>query len=320
MKRIALLTSGGDAPGMNAAVRAVVRKAIFHGMEVLGIKRGFAGLVNGEFWRMDLSSVADIIHRGGTILLTARSPQFMTEEGQEEAAYNLKKHQVDGLVVIGGDGSFRGAMALGKRGVVKTVGVAGTIDNDIPCTNISIGFDTAINTATDAINKLRDTATSHERVFVLEVMGRDSGKLALYCGLAGGAESILIPEIEFDLYEICDRIRKGYQRGKLHSIIVVAEGAMSGIEVGKQIKACSGMDTRVTILGHLQRGGTPTAFDRNVASRMGAKAVDYLREGQTNVMVGMMSGEIRSYDLDFALSQKNEISQEIYELARILST
>ncbi len=319
MKRIGVLTSGGDAPGMNAAVRAVVRKCIYHDVEVFGIQRGYSGLINGEFEQMQRGSVADIIHRGGTVLRTARCPEFVTRAGQEKAINMIRKFQLDGLVVIGGDGSFRGAMALGNTGVVKTVGLPGTIDNDIACTDVSIGFDTAMNTITDAINKLRDTATSHERVFVLEVMGRNSGALALYAGLAGGAESILIPEKDFDINHICSRLTRGYERGKLHSIILVAEGAASGIAIGEAIKKCTGMDTRVTILGHLQRGGTPTAFDRNIASRMAAKAVDLLIEGRTNLMVGLVAGEITGTELTYALSQKKVLNEEIYELAKILA-
>lgn len=319
MNRIGVLTSGGDAPGMNAAIRAVVRKCIYHGIEVLGIQRGFSGLINGEFIRMELGSVADIIHRGGTVLRTARCPEFATKAGQEKALGKIREVKMDGLVVIGGDGSFRGAMSLSKNGVINIVGIPGTIDNDVPATDFSIGYDTAMNTITDAINKLRDTATSHERVFVLEVMGRDTGFLALNAGLAGGAESILIPEIDFDIKEVCERIIRGYKRGKLHSIILVAEGAASGIAIGEAIKKCTSMDTRVTILGHLQRGGTPTAFDRNIASRMGARAVDLLIEGENNQIVGLEAGEITATDLVYALSQKKQVEQKVYELAKILA-
>lgn len=319
MKRIGVLTSGGDAPGMNAAIRAVVRKCIYHDIEVFGIQRGYSGLISGEFHKMERGSVADIIHRGGTILRTSRCPEFVTRAGQEKAINVIREMHLDGLVVIGGDGSFRGAMALGNTGVVKTIGLPGTIDNDIACTDVTIGFDTAMNTITDAINKLRDTATSHERVFVLEVMGRDSGALALYAGLAGGAESILTPEKDFDINHICKRLTRGYERGKLHSIILVSEGAASGIAIGEAIKKCTGMDTRVTILGHLQRGGTPTAFDRNIASRMASKAVDLLIEGRTNLMVGLVAGEIKGTELTYALSQKKVLDEEIYELAKILA-
>ncbi|PKM79394.1 MAG: 6-phosphofructokinase [Firmicutes bacterium HGW-Firmicutes-13] len=319
MNRIGILTSGGDAPGMNAAVRAAVRKCIFHGIEVFGIQRGFSGLVNGEFIKMELGSVADIIQRGGTVLRTARCPEFVTRAGQQKALDKIREFSIDGLIVIGGDGSFRGAMALSETGVINTVGIPGTIDNDVPCSDVSIGYDTAMNTITDAINKLRDTATSHERIFVLEVMGRATGFLALNAGLAGGAESILIPEMDFDIKEICERIIRGYKRGKLHSIILVAEGAASGIAIGETIQKFTGMDTRVTILGHLQRGGTPTAFDRNLASRMGAKAVELLMEGKKSLMVGMVAGEITATDLSYALSQKKQVEQKIYDLAKILA-
>ncbi len=320
MDRVGILTSGGDAPGMNAAVRAVVRKSIYYNMEVFGIQRGFSGLINGEFVQMELSSVADIIHRGGTVLRTARCPEFLTKEGQEKALEVIKEYSFDGLVVIGGDGSFRGAMALANTGIINTIGIPATIDNDIPGTEVSIGFDTAMNTITDAINKLRDTATSHERIFVLEVMGRDTGFLALHAGLAGGAESILIPEMDFDIQKVCDRIIRGHNRGKLHSIILVAEGAASGLAIAEAIKKCTNMDTRVTILGHLQRGGTPTAFDRNIASRLASKAVDLLREGKSNLMVCMAAGDITALEFSSALSQKKNVDEDIYELAGILST
>lgn len=320
MYRVGVLTSGGDAPGMNAAVRAIVRKGIYQGMEVYGIRRGFHGLINGDFMKMELGSVADIIQRGGTKLLTARCPEFVTEEGQKEALNKIKEYRLDGLIVIGGDGSFRGAMALGDTGVIQTIGIPGSIDNDIAYTDVCIGFDTAMNTVTDAINKLRDTATSHERIFVVEVMGREAGFLALYAGLAGGAESILVPEIDFDIDEVCRRILKGYDRGKLHSIILVAEGAASGIEIGEAIKKKTEMDTRITILGHLQRGGTPTAFDRNIASRMGAKALDLLQEGRSNLMVGLLDGDIKPTEFVKALAQRKALDESIYELARILAT
>lgn len=318
MRRIAVLTSGGDAPGMNAAVRAVVRKGLFHGLEVLGIQHGYAGLLRGEVIEMNLGSVADIIHRGGTALKTARCEQFKTPEGQEQAIKVIHDHEIEGLVVIGGDGSFRGAQALSQRGI-KTVGVPGTIDNDIPCTDHCIGFDTACNTVVDAINKIRDTATSHERTFVVEVMGRDAGCIALAAGLAGGAESIIIPEIEFDLQEVCNRLTRGHERGKLHSIILVAEGVTSGPDLAKAIEEKTGFDTRVTVLGHIQRGGTPTVMDRILASRLSAKAVDLLIEGETAKMVGMVSGEVKVFDIEFALSQKKGFDRSIYELAQILS-
>lgn len=319
MKRIGVLTSGGDAPGMNASVRAVVRKAIFSGLEVIGIERGYSGLINGEYREMNLSSVADIIHRGGTILRTARSERFKTPEGRKQAADFLKEKNIEGLVIIGGDGSFRGAQRLSEEQGIRFIGVPGTIDNDIPCTDYSIGFDTAVNNVVDAINKIRDTATSHERTYVIEVMGRNSGAIALEAGLAGGAETILIPEIKVDLDETVEKLWRGHQRGKLHSIIIVAEGAGSAIEIGKVIKEKTGFDTKITILGHIQRGGTPTAFDRTIASRMGALAVDLLIAGQDKKMVGVVSGDLKDYDIDYALSQKKSIDKSVYELAGILA-
>lgn len=318
MKRIGVLTSGGDAPGMNAAIRAVVRTAIYHGLEVVGVLRGYAGLIYGEFKELAINTVADIIHRGGTILLTARSQEFMTPEGLNQAVKMIKHRGIEGLVVIGGDGSLRGAEALHEKGI-KVIGVPGTIDNDIPCTDYTIGFDTAVNTVVDVINKLRDTATSHERVFIVEVMGRNSGQIALAAGIAGGAESILIPEIEFNYDEVSEKILRGMQRGKLHSIILVAEGAGSALEVSREIEKRIGQDTRVTILGHIQRGGTPTAFDRILASRMGAKAVELLLEGKSNQMVGVQNNTIVSHEIGWALAQKKEIDLGVYELAGTLA-
>ncbi len=318
MRRIGVLTSGGDAPGMNAAIRAVVRKSIFHGLEVVGIKRGYHGLINGESTHMHLGSVADIIQRGGTILRTARSPEFLDKPGQEQAVRNLREMEIEGLIIIGGDGSFRGAAVLEEAGV-HTVGVPGTIDNDIPYTGASIGFDTAVNNVTDAINKVRDTATSHERVYVIEVMGRTSGQIALAAGLAGGAESILVPEMPFDINEICDRLHRGVKRGKLHSIILVAEGAGSALSIGEEIKQKTDMETRVTILGHLQRGGTPTAFDRMLASRLGAAAVDLLRENCHGRMVGLVAGEVKATPFYEVFAKEKELSAELYQLATILA-
>lgn len=318
MKRIGVLTSGGDAPGMNAAIRAVVRTAIYHGLEVAGILRGYAGLIYGEFQELAINAVADIIHRGGTILLTARSDEFMTPEGLNQAVKMLDHRGIDGLVVIGGDGSLRGAETLHEQGV-KVVGVPGTIDNDIPCTDFTIGFDTTVNTVIDAINKLRDTATSHERVFIVEVMGRNAGHIAMAAGIAGGAESILIPEVEFNYDEVSEKILRGMERGKKHSIILVAEGVGSALEVSEAIEKRIGYDTRVTILGHIQRGGTPTAFDRVLASRMGAKAVELLLEGSSNQMVAIQNNSIVSHEIGWALSQKKEIDLGVYKLAGMLS-
>ncbi len=314
-----VLTSGGDSSGMNAAIRAVVRKAIYHGREVMGIMRGYNGLIEGDMQPMNLGSVADIIHRGGTILHTARSELFKTPEGRAKAYANVQRFGLQGLVVIGGDGSFRGALQFNREYNIPVIGVPGTIDNDIYGTDYSIGFDTAVNTVVDAINKIRDTATSHERTFIIEVMGRDSGWIALTAGLAGGAETILIPEKPLSIDELCDKLMRGYKRGKLHSIIIVAEGAASGLEVGRQIKEKTGFDTKVTILGHLQRGGTPTAFDRNLASRLGAAAVDLLLAGESGKMVGMISGKVVATDLQQAVQKKQLIDLDMYTLADILS-
>ncbi len=317
-KRIAVMTSGGDAPGMNAAVRAVVRKGIYHGLEVYGIKKGFAGLITGELDKMELSSVADIIHRGGTILRTARCEEFKNPEVQKKAVELLREKGIDGIIVVGGDGSFMGAKALSKLGI-PTIGIPGTIDNDIPCTDYCIGFDTAVNTAIDAINKIRDTATSHERTFVVEVMGRDAGDIALTAGLAGGAESILIPEVKTELSDVVERLLQGAKRGKLHSIIVVAEGAANGMDVGKYIQQKTGFDTRVIVLGHIQRGGAPTSFDRILASRLAAKAVDLLLDNEAGKMLGIIDGKIVATDIEVALSQKHVIDKEMLELAMVLS-
>ncbi|WP_026176969.1 6-phosphofructokinase [Desulfurispora thermophila] len=319
MQRLGVLTSGGDSSGMNAAIRAVVRKAIYHGREVMGIMRGYNGLIEGDMQPMNLGSVADIIHRGGTILHTARSELFKTPEGRAKAYANVQRFGLQGLVVIGGDGSFRGALQFNREYNIPVIGVPGTIDNDIYGTDYSIGFDTAVNTVVDAINKIRDTATSHERTFIIEVMGRDSGWIALTAGLAGGAETILIPEKPLSIDELCDKLMRGYKRGKLHSIIIVAEGAASGLEVGRQIKEKTGFDTKVTILGHLQRGGTPTAFDRNLASRLGAAAVDLLLAGESGKMVGMISGKVVATDLQQAVQKKQLIDLDMYTLADILS-
>ncbi len=318
MRKIGVLTSGGDAPGMNAAIRAVVRKGIYHGLEVTGVRRGFQGLIAGDCLQMHLGSVADIIHRGGTVLRTARTPEFMLESGRRAALATVRANSLDALVIIGGDGSFHGAAWLASAGV-PAVGIPATIDNDLACTDYSIGFDTAVNNVTEAVNKVRDTATSHERVYVIEVMGRTSGHIALTAGLAGGAESILLPELPFDLEQVCQRLYRGVERGKLHSIILVAEGAGSALVIGEEIKMRTNMETRVTILGHLQRGGTPTAFDRMLASRLGAAAVDLLLSGCHNRMVGLVGGEVRATPLAVALAQKKEFPAELYQLANILS-
>ncbi|SHK27999.1 6-phosphofructokinase [Desulforamulus aeronauticus] len=319
MQRIGVLTSGGDASGMNSCIRAVVRKAIYHGLEIIGINRGYSGFVDADMGPMNLGSVADIIGRGGTILHTARSKRFQTKEGRALAFENVQRFGVQGLVVIGGDGSFTGASIFQQEYGIPVIGVPGTIDNDIAGTDYTIGFDTAVNNVVEAINKIRDTATSHERTFVIEVMGRNSGNIALAAGLAGGAESILIPEIPFNVEDICKKLLSGIKRGKLHSVILVAEGAASGIEIGQEIKEFTGFDTKVTILGHLQRGGSPSAFDRILAARLGAKAVELLMAGETNKMVGMKAGEIVASDLSEVIGKASPINKEMYELAKILS-
>lgn len=318
MKRIGVLTSGGDAPGMNAAIRAVVRSAIFNNVEIYGIRRGFVGLLAKDFVEMNLGSVGDIIHRGGTILRTARSEEFKTREGLEKGLNNIREMGLEGLVIIGGDGSFRGAAELAKRGV-PVVCVPGTIDNDIPFTDYTIGFDTAVNTVVEAVNKIRDTATSHERTFVIEVMGRESGHIALYSGVACGAETILIPEKPYSIKEVCDKIMCGYRRGKLHSIIILAEGAGNAFDVRNQIKEITGLETRVIVLGHLQRGGTPTAFDRIMASRMGGKAVELLLNGVNGKMIGWVKGEIVVTDLEKIFYAQKPLNEELYELANVLA-
>ncbi len=318
MNRIGVLTSGGDAPGMNAAVRAIVRKAIHYGIEIYGVHRGFMGLINSDFAKLDISSVGDIIHRGGTTLLTARCDEFKTEEGQRKALKNLEAFGIEGIIVIGGDGSLRGANALSKLGI-PTIGIPATIDNDIAFTDNCIGFDTAANTVVDALNKVRDTATSHERTFIIEVMGRRAGHLALYTGLASGAETILVPEIPFDLNAVCDKIEKGYIRGKLHSIIVVAEGAANSMEVGKVIQEKTGLETRVIILGHLQRGGNPSAYDRILASRFGGKAVDLIIQDTKDKMLGLINGELVITDIEKVLSATKPLDMELYQLSDVLS-
>ncbi|WP_342688265.1 6-phosphofructokinase [Bacillus pumilus] len=318
MKRIGVLTSGGDSPGMNAAVRAVVRKAIYHNVEVYGIYNGYSGLINGKIEKLEIGSVGDIIHRGGTKLYTARCPEFKTVEGREKGIENLKKFGIEGLVVIGGDGSFMGAKKLTELGF-PCVGVPGTIDNDIPGTDFTIGFDTALNTVIDAIDKIRDTATSHERTYVVEVMGRHAGDIALWSGLAGGAESILIPEADYDMDEIIARLRRGHERGKKHSIIIVAEGVGSGVEFGKRIEEEASLETRVSVLGHIQRGGSPSAFDRVLASRLGAYAVELLLEGKGGRCVGIQSNELVHHDILDILDKKHTVDQNMYRLSQELS-
>ncbi len=315
--KIAVLTSGGDAPGMNSAIRAVVRKGIFHHLRVYGVFHGYEGLIKGNIQEMDLGSVADIVHRGGTILKTARSEEMMTEEGQKKAAFQLQSKGIEALAVIGGDGSYRGAHKLAELGI-KVVGIPGTIDNDIVGTDCTIGFDTAINTVVEAVSKLRDTATSHERTFLVEVMGRNCGDIALKSGLAIGAESILIPEIPFDLKEISGKLLRGYQRGKNHSIIIVAEGAGDIWEIASKLKEYSGMDNRVTILGHIQRGGAPSASDSVLGATMGGKAVEAIMEGKSDVMISFINNETVYRPLQIAFASK-PFQRNLYDLANELA-
>jgi len=318
MKRIGVLTSGGDAPGMNAAIRAVVRKAIFHGLEIYGVFYGYQGLMNGNIKKMEVGSVGDIIHRGGTCLYSARSDEFKTKEGQKKAIEQLTKHAIDGLVVIGGDGSLRGAQALSDVGL-PCIGVPATIDNDIAGIDFTIGFDTALNTVIEAIDKIRDTATSHERTFVIEVMGRDAGDLAMYSGLAAGAESIIIPERKDDFESVVHRLKRGLERGKKHSIIILAEGVGEGFQYGKKIQKATSYETRVTVLGHIQRGGSPTAQDRVLASRLGAKAVDLLINGEAGKIVGLQNNHLVAQNIGEVLSNKHQLKKDVYRLSQELS-
>jgi len=318
MKRIGVLTSGGDAPGMNAAVRAVVRKAIYHEIEVMGVYNGYQGLIDGKIVQLDLGSVGDIIQRGGTKLYSARCPEFITEEGQQKAIAQMKMHGIEGLVVIGGDGSYRGAMALTSKGL-PSIGVPGTIDNDIPGTDYTIGFDTALNTVIEAIDKIRDTATSHERTFIIEVMGRDAGDLALWAGLAGGAETIVIPEVQFNLEDILLRLRSGHERGKKHSIIIVSEGVMNANEFSEILKEHIDIEIRVSVLGHIQRGGTPTARDRVLASLFGARAVEMLMEGRGGLAIGMRNHQVVEYSMTEAFQGKRKADLSMYKLSKELS-
>jgi 6-phosphofructokinase 1 len=318
MKRIGVLTSGGDSPGMNPAVRAVVRKAIFHNIEVFGVYGGYTGLISGNIKQLELGSVGDIIHRGGTMLYSARCEEFKTKDGQQKGIEQLNKLGIEGLVVIGGDGSYRGAKALTEQGY-PCVGVPGTIDNDIAGTDYTIGFDTALNTVIDAIDKIRDTATSHERTFIIEVMGRDAGDIALWAGLAGGAETILIPEENYDMQEIAARLKSGHERGKKHSIIVVAEGVCSATEFAKLLKEATNYDTRISVLGHIQRGGSPTAFDRVLASRLGARAVELLLNGKGGRAVGIEKNELVDYDILEIFNRKHKIDMNLFNLSKELS-
>ena len=319
IKTIGVLTSGGDAPGMNAAIRAVVRSAINRGMKVKGIMRGYAGLLQEEIVDMQSSSVSDIIHRGGTILYTARCMEFTTLEGQEKGAEICKKHGIDGMVVIGGDGSFRGAGKLSALGV-NTIGIPGTIDLDIACTEYTIGFDTAVNTAMEAIDKVRDTSTSHERCSIIEVMGRHAGYIALWCGFANGAEDILLPErYDGDEQILINHIIENRKIGKKHHIIINAEGIGHSASMARRIEAATGIETRATILGHMQRGGIPTCKDRVYASIMGAKAVELLAEGKSNRVVAYKNGEYTDFDIQEALAMKKDIPEDQFAISKLLT-
>ena len=318
MKTIGVLTSGGDAPGMNAAVRSAVRTAISLGMTVKGIRRGYNGLIEGDIFDLDIRSVSDIIHRGGTMLYTARSPLFKTEEGLQAAVENCKKPGIEGIVGIGGDGSYRGARDLSLRGI-PCVGVPGTIDNDISSTEYTIGFDTAMNTAMEMVDKIRDTSQSHDRCSVVEVMGRRAGFLALQCGIAVGATAILVPEIDFDLNDVINKIKESQQTGKKHFIIIVAEGVGGVEEISKQIEEATGIGTRATILGHVQRGGRPTVRDRVYATRFACAAVQLLDKGIGNRVVGMKHGQIVDYDIYEALNMQKPFDEEMFEVARMTS-
>lgn len=320
MRKIGVLTSGGDAPGMNAAIRSIVRSACAAGAEVVGIERGYVGLLRGWLRPMQPSSVGGIINRGGTILRTARSEEFKTPEGQRKAAETIAREGIEGLTIIGGDGSFRGALALHQTCGVAVIGIPATIDNDIPGTQYSIGFDTAVNTALDAMDKIRDTSESHDRVFVVEVMGRNNGFIAIDVGLAGGAEAVIVPECRQEVLGLCHRIQAGQARGKMSNIIVVAEGAAKGEDIAATITQITGVETRLTVLGHIQRGGVPSARDRLLATRFGNYAVRLLLEGKTNLMVGIEAGRIVHSPLEQVLVGRRDIDRELLDLVSTMAT
>ena len=319
MRKIGVLTSGGDAPGMNAAIRAVVRCGIDAGFEVWGIERGYEGLLDGELRLMDRSSVGDILHRGGTLLKTARSERFREPDWIKSGAELLKEKGIDALVVIGGDGSMRGGLELSQHGI-NIIGIPGTIDNDLNYTDFTIGFDTAVSTVLDAINKIRDTSSAHNRASVIEVMGRHCGDIALYASVAGGAECALIPEKEDNLESVYNKIIDGSKRGKLHSIIIKAEGAkISGDELVKLIEEKTGKESKLVVLSYLQRGGTPTLNDRMLATLCGAKAIELLEEGKVNQAIGTVGGKIVSFDIEEALKMPGSFNEEMYKLIDVLS-
>ncbi|MDZ7837288.1 MAG: 6-phosphofructokinase [Actinomycetota bacterium] len=316
-KRIALLTSGGDASGMNAAIRAITRYAIYKGHEVFGFYEGFKGLIENNFTHLDLNSVGGIIDRGGTFLYSARSKKFKTEKGMQEAISNLKENDIEGLIVLGGDGTFRGAHDLHQR-EVQVVGIPATIDNDIPGTDYSIGFDTALNVIIDLVSKIRDTASSHDRLFIIEVMGKNSGMIAINAGVACAADYVFIPEIEFDLVKVSDEI-KHHRRTKRHTLLIVAEGAGNAHDIASSIKLLVGHEVRVSVLGHIQRGGSPTLLDRVPAAQFGQMAVEAVEQGKSDCMVAYQGRDIKLVELDYVFSHKREINKNLYNLASILS-
>lgn len=315
MKKIAILTSGGDAPGMNACIRACVRSAINSGLEVYGVERGYFGLVNNKTFPMDTHSVCDIVQKGGTILKTARCLEFKFPETRKKAADNLKALGIEGLVVIGGDGSFTGARFLSDENGINVVGIPGTIDNDLAYTDYTLGFDTAVNTVLWAINNLRDTMTSHDRVSLVKVMGRRCGDIAMYAGICGGAEYILVPEIPYDIKAIAEDIKKSKERGKTSNIIVLAEGAGNETEIKTLVSVLSGADVKVTTLGHIQRGGSPTMADRMLAARFGTRATELLLQGKTNRVIGIKNNKIVDLDITEALSETKQIDKHLYDMA-----
>ena len=320
MKKIGVVTAGGDAPGMNAAIRSIVRTAIFNELEVVGVERGYAGLIEEKIHSLDIRSVSGIINHGGTILRTARCEEIKTERGIQKAVHALKNHKIDGLIVIGGDGSFRGASKLYEASGIAVIGVPATIDNDVAGTDTTIGFDTAVNTALFTIDRIRDTATSHERVFVVEVMGRKRGFLALAVGFAEGAEFILVPEIKHDVESICKKLKQGRKKGKTSEIIVTAEGVGDSSIIAEEIRKRTGYDVRLTILGHALRGGPPTAHSRILANQFGALAVELLLKGAKNKMVGIRGQKMTWVDLDYSWKQEKHLNQHLYRLAEILSS
>ncbi|MCE6992995.1 6-phosphofructokinase [Dyadobacter sp. CY323] len=323
MKRIGVFTSGGDAPGMNACIRAVVRGAVYHGIEVFGIRRGYSGMIAGDVYKMESYSVSNIVQRGGTILKSARSKDFMTPEGRKKAYENLMELGIEGLVAIGGNGTFTGAMIFGNEYGIPTVGAPGTIDNDLYGTDYTIGFDTAVNTALDAIDRIRDTASSHDRIFFIEVMGRDSGYIAVQSGIAGGAELVMVPEVLTPISEVVETLKQGWSRSKSSSIIIVAEGDEEGSaqEVAEKIKAQvdENADIRVTTLGHTQRGGPPSAYDRILASRLGLGALEGLIAGQKNVMAGIINNDLVYTPFEDTIRLPKPINEDLLRMVKILS-